>query len=141
MKVQEIKELVYANFDKGFHCAESIANAVYQMFPNKAVDCTHFASGFCGGVGKCKQDICGGLSGAIIALGGIWGRTQGGENIDQLVTITTKARTCFIQNFKSTKCCDVIENIKDVNGLENCRDMVAKFACELYFILENELKK
>ena len=80
MKEEKIKEIVYRNYNDGFHCAEAIANTIKELFPKKSDISCNAASGFCGGIGGCKQDVCGALSGGIVALGFIYGRQKGEIN-------------------------------------------------------------
>ncbi len=140
MKEDKIKELVNRHYDNGFHCAESIANTVHELFPSKAGFVCKVTSGFCGGVGRCKQDICGALSGGIIALGSIYGREDGDEDISKLVFFSVELRRLFIEEFKTTICKDVIENIKNKPGYHNCRDVTAKTAWLLYNLVQEDIK-
>ena len=78
MDNHEIKEIVYKNYENEFHCAEAIVNTIASLFPGKSNLSCRVASGFCGGIGRCKKDVCGALSGGIIALGAIFGRDEGG---------------------------------------------------------------
>ena len=81
----KIKQMVHDYYEKGHHCAESIAMTIDGLFTkNKSENICRFASGFRGGIGGCKKDVCGALSGGIIALGSLFGRETGDKNIDKL---------------------------------------------------------
>ena len=70
MEKKDIQENAYQYFVSGYHCAESIARAVIESqsdaFDPESIKA---ASAFQGGIGKCKQDACGALTGGIVALG------------------------------------------------------------------------
>ena len=138
MTEQKITEIVYRNYEDGFHCAESIANTINELFPDKSLNLCKAASGFCGGIGGCKQEVCGALSGGIIALGSIYGRQEGAGDNSGLVALSAKFCQIFIAEFGATVCQNVIENLKDLEGLENCKDLTAKASWLLYNIIENQ---
>ncbi len=140
MEKEKIKEIVYGNYAKGFHCAEAIVNTIHELFP----DCSEYgcktASGFCGGIGKCKQDICGALSGGVIALGAMFGRNEGDRDISKLVFLSAKFRRSFAEEFSSTVCKDVVENIANRPEYEACKDVTVKASLWLYDLIKDELK-
>ena len=137
MEEQKIKEIVYKHYSNGFHCAEALVNTIQELLPIVNKSSCNVASGFCGGIGRCKQDICGALSGGIIALGSIYGREKGGEDINKLVFLSTELRQEFLNEFKSTVCKTVIENIENRKEYENCQDVTAKTAVLLYNLIIN----
>jgi C_GCAxxG_C_C family probable redox protein len=137
MKEENIKKMVYRNYNEGFHCAESIANTINELFPEKSDISCNAASGFCGGIGGCKQDICGALSGGIISLGLIYGRQKGGTDISKLISLSAELRQLFIEKFKTTVCKDVIENLKDMQDYNDCKDLTAKTTWMLYNLIKN----
>lgn len=126
MEEQKIKEIVYKHYKNGFHCAEAIMNTIQELFSMSDNSSCKFASGFCGGIGKCHQDVCGALAGGVIALGSIYGRETGGDDINKLVFLSAELRQEFLNEFKSTVCKNVIENIKNREEYENCQDVTAK---------------
>jgi C_GCAxxG_C_C family probable redox protein len=137
MEKQKITEMVYNNYEKKFHCAEAIVNTFRELYPHESAPTCKVASGFCGGIGECGQDICGALSGGIIALGSIYGRDTGGEDISQLVALSDALRQLFIKEFTSTVCKNVKENISSRIEYEGCRDVTVKTATLLNNLLMN----
>jgi len=139
MEEQKIKEIVYNQYKNGFHCAESIMNTIQELFPMSNNSSCKIASGFCGGIGKCHQDVCGALAGGVMALGSIYGREKGGDDINKLVFLSTELRQEFLIEFKSTVCKTIIENIENRKEYKNCQDVTAKTAVLLYnLIINNE---
>lgn len=141
MNKGQIKEVVLKNYHKGFHCAESIANTIGELFPdNSNLDCK-VSSGFCGGIGRCRLDVCGALSGGIIVLGSIYGRDKGEGDISKLVDFSARLRQLFVDEFKTTVCRDVIENLENMPEYDNCKDLTAQTAWLLYNLIKEDLKQ
>jgi len=138
MNETRIKEIVHRNFNEGFHCAESIANTMAELFPNQTENVCKMTSGFCGGIGKCKEDICGALSGSIIVLGSMYGREKGGEDISKLVSLSAELRNQFINEFDSTVCKEAIKNIEGRAEYGGCNDLTAKAAWMLHNLITKE---
>jgi C_GCAxxG_C_C family probable redox protein len=140
MSEEDIKNIVYKYYGQGFHCAESIAQTVRELLPEQSGPVDKVASGFCGGIGRCREDVCGALSGGVIGLGSIYGRERGGENIDKLVALSAELRRRFIGEFGTTVCRDVIENSKKIPGINDCKDVTARTAWLLYRLVEENGK-
>jgi C_GCAxxG_C_C family probable redox protein len=138
MTEDKINEIVYENYANGFHCAESIVNTINEILPGKNHNFCKAASGFCGGIGACKQEVCGALSGGIIALGSIYGRQVGSVDNSKLVSLSSKFRQIFNAEFGATVCQNVIANLENLEGLENCKDLTAKTSWLLYNLIENQ---
>jgi len=138
MTEAEIKEIVYKNYSIGFHCAESIANTIHEVFPEKSTKLCMATSGFCGGIGGCKEDVCGALSGGIIALGSIYGRQKGSCDNSELVKLSKTFRQLFIDEFKTTVCKTVIANMRNMAGYDGCKDVTAKMSWILYNLIKKQ---
>lgn len=65
-------------FDIGYNCAESVLLAVSGRFNKKSPIIPRVATGFGAGVGRSGQ-ICGALSGAVMAVGLLKGCDKGRE--------------------------------------------------------------
>jgi C_GCAxxG_C_C family probable redox protein len=139
MKEDQIKEMVYKNYRNGFHCAEAIANTIHELFPEKSGSVCKVASGFCGGIGRCRQDVCGALSGGIIALGSVYGREKGGEDISKVVFLSAEIRRLFVEKFKTTVCKDIIDDLENIPDCADCKDVTAKTTWFLYKLISNDM--
>ncbi len=136
MEKEKVRQIVYGNYEKGFHCAEAIVRSVLDTFQPNGGNPISPASGFCGGIGECKQDVCGALSGGIIALGFLYGRETGGDDISKLKLLSFELRRLFIERFGSTVCRDVVEKISHTPGYNGCRDVTAETASILLTLIE-----
>jgi C_GCAxxG_C_C family probable redox protein len=136
MQEDEIRQIVLKNYEQGFHCAESIARTIHELFPEQSGPVDRVASGFCGGIGRCHEDVCGALSGGVIALGSMYGREKGHGNIDRLVALSAEFRRRFVSEFDTTVCKDVIENSKRMPGTADCKDVTSCAALILFRLIE-----
>lgn len=93
-------------FDSGYNCAESVLLALSEEFNQKSPIIPRIATGFGAGVGR-FGNICGALSGAIMATGLLIGCDKGEEEKDkrnadyESVLQMVKA---FEKEFGSTQC-------------------------------------
>lgn len=136
MENQEIKEKVYRYYNEGLHCAEAIIKTVEELYPSDNKLSCRVASGFCGGIGKCHQDFCGALAGGLMALGNLYGRDKGGNDINKIVFLSAELRQRFLNKFGSTVCFQILENIKEMPQIQNCKDVTAETAILLHKLLE-----
>ena len=67
------------------------------------------ATGFRGGVGGTGQELCGALSGGVMLIAARHGRAQVDEKAEQCKTLVTLYRERFLQEFGSTRCCDLVD--------------------------------
>jgi C_GCAxxG_C_C family probable redox protein len=136
MQEDEIRQIVLKHYSQGFHCAESISRTIHELFPEQSGPVDKVASGFCGGIGRTHEDVCGALSGGVIALGSMYGREQGDGNIDRLVALSAEFRRRFVSEFGTTVCKDVIENSKRMPGIADCKDVTGRAASILFRLIE-----
>jgi C_GCAxxG_C_C family probable redox protein len=74
-KVEAIKQRARKNFSLGYNCAECVTEAVLTLVDTGLPpEAKKMATGFGGGVGL-YGDTCGALTGAIMAVGAVHGRT------------------------------------------------------------------
>ena len=84
-------------FDLRHHCSEAILMATGQFYLEPFPDALIRAS--CplgGGVGGCRDELCGLLSGAILVLGALWGRVSYAEDDKWLYEVVSEYRDWFI---------------------------------------------
>jgi C_GCAxxG_C_C family probable redox protein len=138
----EIQEKTYRYFLSGYHCAESIARAVMEsqvepFDPNwiKA------ASAFQGGIGKCKQDACGALTGGVVAIGVLKGRTTPDQDNTEAVNLANQFRERFIKKFGSTNCAVLLKTVVDPNPEYTCKHLTRDAAGLLADVMMEQSKK
>jgi len=141
MGKKEIQENAYRYFVSGYHCAESIARAVIEsQSDNFDPESIKAASAFQGGIGKCKQDACGALTGGIVALGVLKGRTDPAQDISEAVRMANQFRERFMEKFGSTNCAVLLKTVVDPNPEYTCKHLTRDAAGLLAEVIEGESK-
>jgi len=96
------------------------------------------ASAFQGGIGRCKQDACGALTGGVVALGVLMGRTDPSQDISGVVGLANQYRERFLEKFGSTNCAVLLKTIVDPNAEYTCKHLVKDAAGLLADVLEKD---
>jgi len=84
------------------------------------------ASAFCGGVGRTHQDICGAFTGAIIAIGYLYGRTEQGMDLTETSSIASEFRRQFLETFSSNNCAVLRDRLGEQEGNIKCKQLTAR---------------
>ncbi len=119
-KLKEVEELTIKFFNGGFNCAESSLLSVTESLGIKNDLIPKIATGFGGGFGRTSQ-ICGAVSGAVIAIGIKFGRNDIKDLESKDITYD-KVRSFmkkFEDEFKSIVCKDLTGcDLKTIEGIE-----------------------
>ncbi len=87
----------------GFNCAESVLLANMERLGVEGDWLPKVASGFGGGIARTGQ-VCGALTGAVIALGWAMGRSASDGNVDELYGVVAELVDQFTSEFGTTSC-------------------------------------
>jgi C_GCAxxG_C_C family probable redox protein len=127
-------------FNNGFCCSEAVSKTIIDRFsdnpdgfPVKA------ASGFCGGIGRSHEDLCGALAGGVIAVGYLLGRMEQGKDLSKACEVITEFRKSFIGAFGSTNCAAILKSLGEQEKYIKCKQLTGKAAEILAEILEKRL--
>ena len=100
----------------GFYCSEAIMSAVRKHFdPTMPEKLIASASGFPIGVGR-SRCMCGAISGAILAIGYFFGRSEGKANdptSEKCLELSHELQQEFRNNHDGTLCC-----YKHIEGMD-----------------------
>jgi C_GCAxxG_C_C family probable redox protein len=125
-KIEEIRQRARKNFSLGYNWGECVAEAVFALvdtgFPEEV---KKLATGFGGGIGL-YGDTCGGITGAVMAVSAVHGRTSlpEGERKEALM----KAKEQLYGKPGLYRLFNQIPNrIKEKYGHTLCRDLVSKW--------------
>jgi C_GCAxxG_C_C family probable redox protein len=133
---RQIRQRVYQDFEAGRHCAEAVSKTVLELFYSQpttsAVRC---AAGFGGGIAGTFEEVCGALSGGVLALGLLLGRTQPDANHLTLGNLTRQFRERFIAEFGSTHCTTLRKGFMEKNDPLGCPKLSAQSAVILAKLL------
>ena len=95
-------------FDSGLYCAESVLMAIAESQGIESDIIPRIATGFCSGMSR-TCDVCGALSGAIMGLGLMTGRSSGQDSVEETYTLVQELKKRFEERFGSTHCQELIE--------------------------------
>ena len=127
MSEEQASKKAFKYFNSGFHCAESIAKAIVEVYGSDpdSTEVQRYAAGFQGGIGGTHEDICGALSGGIVVLGCLRGRREAGEDNQALRELTTEYRRRFVAEFGSSNCQDLLDGMNEREDGFDCKRMTA----------------
>lgn len=91
-------------FQNGYHCAEAVASAVLEARDLDPAQAVAHATAFGGGMGRTFCEACGAISGGLIAIGHLHGRTKPGESWDTPAAMGQALRDAFVEAYGETNC-------------------------------------
>lgn len=137
MDKKQVEQKTFALFQDGFNCAEAISIAIVECCGEGRVKYTpKVASAFGGGIGGTKCETCGALTGGVIALGWLFGRTEPDADKQNLYALATEFRSRFLDMFGSTECSIIMEALGKQENLLKCKRMTGAAAGILFDILQ-----
>jgi C_GCAxxG_C_C family probable redox protein len=83
------------------------------------------ATGFSGGLGDTREELCGALSGGVMVIGALCGRRSLEEDDQPAIRLASRYRTRFLEQFGYTQCARLREEVVNVTGgLGSCGALV-----------------
>jgi len=105
MEQASIADRAEGYFQSGFNCAESVLKSVVEDAYRQHHACIpRAATAFGGGVGGSHEELCGALSGGIMAIGFLLGRSEPGVDVQRVKQIATEFRSRFLARHGTTRC-------------------------------------
>ena len=111
----------------------AIAVGDYYLDPSPAL-LKRVSCAFGGGVGGCRQELCGALGGGVVALGALYGREVVSEDDAELKELICKFRDAFIAHFGTSRCEPIRNAQPDVE--KRCRGVVQEGTRLLVEVIE-----
>ncbi|MGA2790028.1 MAG: C-GCAxxG-C-C family protein [Candidatus Bathyarchaeia archaeon] len=127
-----VEDEVSRVFDSGLNCAESLL-LVVSKYTGLEKDSARFiprvATGFGGGIAR-NGDMCGALSGAVMAISLALGRDRPDQSGDQCYTAIDQFYNDFVKAFGSSKCRELTHvDFKTPEGNAIYRERVHRERC------------
>jgi len=98
--------------------------------------CAQMATGFAGGLGDTQQEMCGALSGGVLVIGGLLGRTSLSQSDRPALDLATRYRRRFLAEFGDTQCARLREKVVYApGGPGSCAALVERAATILLALL------
>lgn len=138
--VEKIASAAAGYFGNGLHCAEAIVKACADNIDEIKDEHICLATPFGGGVGKSFDEMCGALSGGLLVIGSILGRTEPDQNWDLPAAIANKLRESFLQHSTTTHCGVLREQFGEEEQIDKCRIVVLETTIDLLNLLQ-EIKE
>jgi len=94
--IESAKKRAWENYSSGYNCAESVFDAALAVVDTGLpTGLRKLATGFGGGIGK-FGGTCGALTGAVLAVGAVYGRERLPEGQDRLETIAASKHQLLV---------------------------------------------
>jgi len=139
MQKEDLEKQAFDYFNTGFCCSEAISKTIIDHFAeNPAGYPVKVASGFCGGIGRSHDDVCGALVGGVIAAGYLFGRTERNKDLNEACRVTSEFRRIFLEKFGSTNCAAILEKLGEQEKYIKCKELTARATGILADILEKK---
>lgn len=98
-------------------------------------ECIRMASGFTGGIGGSHEEICGAISGAVMVIGGLYGRVGPDEDDQVSQTLCAQYRAAFLHEFGVTSCGPLRAWVHEPAGPGLCSAVVERAASLLLEVI------
>lgn len=95
-------------------------------------------TGFAGGVGGTRQEMCGALSAGVMIIGALHGRNSLGEDDLPAQRLVTRYREHFTAELGTTHCGPLYEWVHSPGGLGSCSVVVERAARILLGLLAEQ---
>lgn len=133
----QAEQLALAHSESGLHCAESVASAIAKLFcPDQAGIVCRMATGFGGGLAGSRQEACGALTGGVLAIGLLCGRTAPEQDRETAYRVSAAYRERFMARFGASICQTLRDGFTTDDTRTACRSLTAEAAGILYDLLQ-----
>ena len=134
-------ERAFAYHSSGYHCAEAVSRAIVEEYGGDTPGfTTKTATPFGGGIGRTHDGICGALSGGIIALGWLFGRSEPGEDCTDVSQRTEELIQHFIREHGTTQCGKLLDAFGPQENMQRCKLLSGETADLLADLIEKRHK-
>lgn len=107
MNAKDVEKRAKDLFESGFYCAESVLQAVAEHVEISSPLIPKIATGFCGGISRSKG-MCGAVTGGVMALSMIFGRTSVDAATEEAYIKVRKFLATFENQYGSLNCFDLV---------------------------------
>jgi C_GCAxxG_C_C family probable redox protein len=102
----------------------------------KIIQALPYSTPFAGGVGGTHDELCGGLTGGLMVIGGIFGRTEGPTPDQNCQDLAAHYKEAFLKEFGWLNCGELKQNWVGKAGQKSCRLLVQRSARILTNIIQ-----
>jgi C_GCAxxG_C_C family probable redox protein len=116
-KMKNRNEIATLKFQGGYNCAQSVLYAFCEELNINKETALKLACGFGAGMGR-KEEVCGAVTGGIIAIGAKYGKYEQSDKTSK--DITYKKTRELMDNFKRIQGTYICKNL--LNGIDLTKD-------------------
>ena len=113
-----------ACFMNGYNCAESVATAINDNLEDPSPSLPAAASAFGGGIGSTRQELCGALSGACIAVGLVAGRKDKTSDDLTAKAVAADLHAAMLETYGTVQCQALIDQFGPEDRRAKCKELV-----------------
>lgn len=107
-----------------------------QVLDQVGAQTLRMATGFSGGLGDTREEMCGALSGGVMVIGALVGRANLEEDDQPAVQLGRRYRARFLEAFGDTQCARLRERVVGApGGPASCGGLVERAARVLLGLL------
>ncbi len=129
MNRKQVEETTFKHHQSGLCCSEAIIRSVTETYAEESSSAIpEIGSGFCKGIGKTGEDICGTVTGGVIALGYIFGRMTRDDDNAPVCEFAAEFRKRFIAKYGTTNCGELLKKFGQQEDMGKCKCMTADAA-------------
>jgi C_GCAxxG_C_C family probable redox protein len=111
----------------------AVGEYVLDEFPDV---CKRMGTGFSGGLGGTHQELCGALSGSVLVISALLGRSTLEGNDRPAMNVATLYRARFLAKFGEAQCARLRDRIQSPGGLGTCAALVEQSTALLLELLQ-----
>ena len=138
-KKSEAGQKAFEYHKSGFHCAEAVLKAIVEIYGNgSSRDIPKIATGFGGGIGRTKQEICGAITGGVMAIGFLSGRSEPGADWADASEMAAKLKRRFVHEHGTTNCGALLATFGPQENMMRCKQLSGEVAGMLADILDKK---
>jgi len=139
MKESAVSQNARKYFESGLNCAESVLRSVVEHVEESQSGALYrLATPFGGGVGGSHEELCGAMSGGVMAVGYFTGRDHAEEDAAPSKAIAAVLRERFQDQYGCTQCGAILDKMGPQASSEKCAALVAITADLVMSLLEEE---
>lgn len=139
MTRQETEQAALAMMTAGYNCAETLLQtAITHLGVDGRGLPLRVATCFGGGLGRSKAELCGALSGSIMAISLAYGRDTPASNAREGTDLAAAFRDRFRERFGTSNCGELLAGFGPQENWSACKRLVAETAGLLYDLLEEK---
>ncbi|MCD6356496.1 MAG: C_GCAxxG_C_C family protein [Anaerolineaceae bacterium] len=95
---------------------------------------------FAEGIGETSEELCGALTGGLMAIGAIYGRADNITSERRCMDLAKEYRLRFVEHFRNKICKNLKKNWVGKVHQESCAELAAQAVGILVDVLESEKK-